>query len=306
MDDFKVTILGSGSAVPTSWHNPSGQVVLYRGKQYLIDCGEGTQMQMIRYKIKPKNLDHVFISHLHGDHYYGLIGLINSFHLMRREKPLHIYAPADLKAILNIQLKVSNTKLYYPLVFHPLEDSSGVLFTDDYFSVKAFPLLHSIPVWGFLFQEKERDRRIDKTFVKSYQPSIYKLKKIKDGVDFKTDKGEILKNKDITLQAYPSRSFAYCSDTAYLESTAKYVKGVDLLYHESTFDNSQKELATKTLHSTAAQAARVAMEARAGKLLLGHYSARFKELDSLLEEARVIFPESYLSVEGDCYTIEIQ
>ena len=305
MDDFKLTILGSGSAVPTSWHNPSSQVVLYRGTQYLVDCGEGTQMQMIRYKVKPKNLDHIFISHLHGDHYYGLIGLINSFHLMRREKPLHVYAPNDLKAILDIQLKVSNTTLYYPLVFHPLDDMDTELYSDDYFSVKAFPLKHSIPVWGFLFQEKERNRRIDKTFVKIHRPSIDEIKEIKGGSGFKTKNGKLLGNAEITLPPFPTRSYAYCSDTAYQASTAENVKGVDLLYHESTFDHSQKELAAKTLHSTAAQAAQVAKEAGARKLLLGHYSARFKELDSLLAEARKVFPESFLSKEGETWELKI-
>lgn len=306
MEDFKVTILGNGSAVPTSWHKPSSQVVLYRGKQYLIDCGEGTQMQMIRYKIKPKNLDHIFISHLHGDHYYGLIGLVNSFHLMRREKPLHVYAPNHLKAILDIQLKVSNTTLFYPLVFHALEDYDfGYLYENKEMYIRSFSLKHSIKVWGFLIKEKVKRRRIRKEFVKQHNPSIDEINKVLFGGDFVTKQGETLNNQDITLPPYPSRSYAYCSDTAYQESTVENVKGVDLLYHESTFDNSQAELAKKTLHSTARQAAQVAKKAEAGKLLLGHYSARFKELDSLLTEAREVFPESYLSVEGETYELII-
>jgi len=305
MSDFKVTVLGNGSAVPTSWHNPSGQVVFYTGKQFLVDCGEGTQMQMIRYKVKRKNLDHIFISHLHGDHYYGLIGLLNTFHLMRREKPLNIFAPADLKKVIDLQLKVSNTTLYYPLNFYPLEDySTENLYNDGRLTVRAFDLLHSIPVWGFLFKEDNKANRIDKSFVKKYKPSVEDILKILNGENYTTPDGIILKQEEITLPPSPPRSFAYCSDTAYQKSTVDAVKGVDLLYHESTFDKSANDLALKTLHSTATDAAHVAKEAEVKKLLLGHYSARFNDLDDLLAEAREVFKGTDLSKEGETYRID--
>lgn len=305
MNDFKVTVLGSGSAVPTSWHNPSSQVVEYNGKQFLIDCGEGTQMQMIRFKIRHKNLDHIFISHLHGDHFYGLIGLINSFHLMRREKPLYIYASKNLKSLIDFQLEITNTKLHYQLIFKFLEESNDdPLYEDKFLTIKAFPLLHSIPVWGFLVKEKESRWRISKLFVSENNPTPEEIAIILGGGDYTTTDGNVLKNKDITHPPHKQRSFAYCSDTAFLRSTAEYVTEVDLLYHESTFDNENTALAKQTLHSTAAQAAEVAKQANARKLLIGHYSARHKDLEDLLAEAREIFRESYLSIEGETYIID--
>lgn len=305
MKEFKVTVLGSGSAVPTSWHNPSAQLLQYFNQQYLIDCGEGTQMQMIKYKVKHNNLNHIFISHLHGDHFFGLIGLINTFHLLRREKPLHLYAPKDLNEIIQVQLRLSNTTLGYPFEFHPLEKQKAInLFENDFLTVRAFPLKHSAPVWGFRFTEKPLQANIDKAFIKKYHPSVRQIHEIKAGADYYSEKGEVVKNEQILMPAKPARSFAYCSDTAYLESTARYVKGVDLLYHESTFDNSREEMAEITLHSTAAQAAMVAKKAGVSKLLLGHYSARFKKDAQILrDEAREIFPESYLSNEGEVYTL---
>jgi len=304
MNDFKVTVLGNGSAVPTSWHNPSSQMVQYMGKQFLLDCGEGTQMQIIKYKVKTKNLDHIFISHLHGDHFYGLIGLINSFHLMRREKPLYIYASKELKGLIDFHLEVTNTALNYRIVFNFLEDEKDKpLYEDKYLTITSFPLKHSIAVRGFLIREKMGRRRLNKTFVKDYNPTPEDIVLIIGGGDFTTPDGKVLKHVDITLPPHKQRSFAYCSDTAFLEATSEHAKGVDLLYHESTFDNSNQSLAEQTLHSTAAQAAMVAKKAGAGKLLIGHYSARHKDLDALLAEAQEVFPESYLSEEGITYEI---
>ncbi len=306
MRKFQVTVLGCGSAVPTSWHNPSSQMVQYDNRQFLVDCGEGTQMQMIRYKVKYAKLDHIFITHLHGDHFFGLIGLMNTMHLMRREKTLHLYAPKDLKEIIETHLRLTNTGLYYPLEFHPLEDyqQNELLYEDKHLTIHSFPLKHSIAVWGFLFREKQVPPNLDKSFVKKYKPAIEQMLAIKKGADFVTTKGKVIPNRKITVSPPPPRSFAYCSDTAYLESTADNVERVDLLYHESTFDNSRKELANITLHSTAAQAARVALKGGAKKLLLGHYSARFKkDAEILQKEAREIFPESYLSNEGQTYNI---
>ena len=304
MTDFRITILGNGSAVPTSWHNPTSQLVYYCGNQFMIDCGEGAQMQMIKYKTSQKKLDHILISHMHGDHYYGLIGLLNSMHLMRRERQLTIFAPRDLEKILTLQLQCSNTRLYYPLQFCPLEDYAGsVLYEDERISVSAFPLKHSVPVWGYLFKEKEKQLRIDKKFVNQYNPAVEEILQIKQGANFIAPDGKLFKNDTITLPPLPRRSYAFCSDTAYLKSTGEYVNQVDLLYHESTFESDRLDLATKTLHSTAEQAAMVAKEAGAGKLLLGHYSARYFELDGLLEEARKVFPSTELSEEGKTYFI---
>jgi len=304
MNDFTIIVLGSGSAVPTSWHNPSSQIVQYLGKQFMIDCGEGTQMQMIRFKVKIRNLDNIFISHLHGDHFYGLIGLINSFHLNRRTKTLHIFAHEDLKKLINFQLNITHTTLNFPLAYHDLKpDSDHLIYEDGFITISSFPLKHSIPVWGFLIREKKSRRRIRKTFIQKYNPDIDEIAQILEGGDFKTPGGEIIKYDDITFPPPKPRSFAYCSDTAFLETTSTYIKGVDLLYHESTFDNANEELAKLTMHSTAAQAARIAKKAGAGKLLIGHYSARFKDLDALLEEAREVFPESYLSDEGNIYNV---
>jgi ribonuclease Z len=305
MNDFHVTVLGSGSAVPTSWHNPTSQLIHYKGKQFMVDCGEGTQMQMIRFRQKLRNLDHIMISHLHGDHYYGLIGQINSMHLLRREKPLKIFAPRLLEKALLLQLEISNTRLEYKLEFNALEDfEDKPLYSDHDLVIECFPLKHSVPVWGFLFREKLKARRLDKSFIEKYNPEVDQIKEIVKGGDFITPKGEVLANEIITLPPKPPRSYAFCSDTAYLEVTADYVRGVNLLYHESTFDESNRELAVKTDHATAAQAAKVAKDAGAGKLLLGHYSARYNELELLLEEAREVFPESYLSKEGETYTID--
>ena len=305
MIEFKVTVLGSGSAIPTSEQNPSSQLVTCNNIRFLIDCGEGTQMQMIKHHVRHSRLDHIFISHLHGDHYYGLIGLLNSYHLMHREKSMHVFAPRDLESMINLQLRISNTTLVYPLHFHYLETHDDKpLFESEQLIISSFPLKHSIPVWGFRFQEKEGERRVDKSFIQNHNPDIDQIVKIKNGADFTNPEGEVLKNETITNPPNPARSFAYCSDTAYLESTGEYVKGVDLLYHESTFDNSMKALADKTLHSTASQAAQVAKEAEAGKLLLGHYSARFKrDLIRLQDEAREVFPNSFLSREGETYHI---
>ncbi|MEJ2595216.1 MAG: ribonuclease Z [bacterium] len=304
MEDFKLTILGSGSAVPTARHNPSCQLVYHKGRQFMLDCGEGAQLQMNKYKLKYRKLDHIFISHLHGDHYYGLIGLINTYHLMRRESPLHIYGPARLQEVINLQLEVSATKLVYPLHFHSLrENESELLFEDPSITLTSFPLRHSLPVWGFLIREKPKLRRISKEIVKTHNLEVEAIKKIKMGGDLLLPDGTLLKHEEITSEPLPSRSYAYCTDTSYLESTAQYVQGVDLLYHESTFDDAQADLAESTRHSTASQAAKVAREAQAGKLLLGHYSARFTDLDQLLMEARDIFPDTLLSEEGKTYAL---
>ena len=304
MNLFNVTILGNGSAVPTSFQHPTSQLVTYGGKRFMIDCGEGTQMQMIKYQTGHKHIDHIFISHLHGDHYFGLIGIINTFHLFGRKNPLHIYAPAALEEIVNIQLAVSNTILRYSLVFHLLEEKEEKpLYEDKNLIISHFPLKHSIPAYGFVFREKTGERKIKKSFVSDYAPSIEQMHAIKTGSDFVAEDGRKIPNDIITDDPVAPHSYAYCSDTAYFKEIIPYISGVSLLYHESTFDNSQQEIAKDKLHSTAAQAALIAQEANVGKLLLGHYSARFRNKEHLLKEAKAVFLNTELSVEGENYQV---
>ena len=306
MVPFTLTVLGNGSAVPTSFQNPTSQLLNYNGKRFLIDCGEGTQMQMIKYNTGHKNIDNIFISHLHGDHFFGLIGLLNTFHLFGRTKSLTVYAPEKIKEIIEIQLKAANTKLRYEIKYVFTDKTEDVLYEDNNITVQHFPLKHSIPTYGFIFREKPKERKLKKSFVTQYSPSIEQIHKIKNGADFVTSDGVVLPNRDITYDPPLSRSYAFCSDTMYYEEVIPYIKGVSLLYHEATFDNSQQELAKEKLHSTAADAAVIALKAGAGRLLLGHYSARLKEneREHLLEEAKEIFPDSVLSEEGKTYFIE--
>lgn len=305
MLDFKVLILGNGSAVPTRQHNPSSQVVIYGRDKFLIDCAEGTQMQLIRYRISGLNIDNILISHLHGDHFFGLIGLISSNHLSGRKKALNIYSPRGLEDLIHHHLQLTNTTLRFPIYFITHEDNpGGKIFENKNLEISLIPLKHSVPSWGFIFKEKQRkQRRIQKAFVEEYNPGIEEIKNIQNGKDFIGPEGQVIQNKQITLSPQKARSYAYCSDTAYDESIVDFIKNVTLLYHESTFDNSLKALAESVLHSTAEQAATIAKKANAGKLLLGHYSGRFKELHTLEDEARKVFPNSILSQEGEQYSI---
>ena len=305
MIDFKVLILGNGSAVPTRWHNPSSQVVFYGKEKFLVDCAEGTQMQMIRYRISGTTIGNIFISHLHGDHFFGLIGLISTNHLAGRQKEMNIYAPAGLEELILHHLEVTNTTLRFPIHFFSHEkNESGLIYEDKNFEVRLVPLKHSIPAWGFLFREKKKRRRIDKAFIQEQNPDVESIQDIKNGEDFVNFDGKLFKNKEITLPPFPPRSYAYCSDTAYDESIVPLIKNVNLLYHEATFDNSMLELAVSVLHSTAEHAATIAKMANAGKLLLGHYSGRFKALHTLEDEARKVFLNSVLSREGEYYVIQ--
>ncbi len=301
---FNITILGNGSAVPTSFQHPTSQLVSYDNKHFMVDCGEGTQMQMITFKTGHKNINHIFISHLHGDHYFGLIGLVNTFHLFGRTIPLHIYAPSEIKDIVEIQLAASKTTLRYPLVYHALEDTlDKPLYEDNKLQVYHFPLNHRIPAYGFLFKEKSGELKLKKSFVAEFNPSIEQMHAVKQGIDFETETGERIANRSITIPPPSPRSYAFCSDTAYFEDVIPFIEKVDLLYHEATFDNSQEELAKDKYHSTAAQAALIAKKSGAHKLLLGHYSARFSDKAHLLTEARAVFSNTVLSVEGECYEV---
>ena len=302
--DFSVTILGNGSAVPTDTQNPTAQLVRYQGQRFLIDCGEGTQMQMIKYHTGFKNLRHIFISHLHGDHFFGLVGLLSTFHLFGRKEPLHLYGPSDLKSFLDLSFKISNTTLLYPLFFHSTEDKDSILYEDENLTISKIPLKHSLPTTGFLFAEKKRPRKLNKAFVTKYQPSIAQMKAIKTGRDYHLPSGGVLENHLITSVGKPQRKYAYCSDTAYDERIVPFIQGVDLLYHESTFENAALDKALNRLHSTAMQAATIAQMAKVKKLLLGHYSARMNnDFSVLLSEARSIFKPAFLSEQGVTYAV---
>jgi len=295
---FSITVLGSGAAIPTSTRNPSAMLVRMNNSHFLVDCGEGAQMQLRRFGIRFQRISHIFISHLHGDHFFGLIGLISSLHLLGRTDPLHIFGDAILEDIINLQLKASQTSLVYPLIFHPFTNRSEVIYEDEHQFVKTFPLNHRIPTTGFLFMEKPRLRKIKKTFLAKENVSIEEIKKIKAGADFVSRNGKIYENQFITIEPPAPRSFAYCSDTKYDETIPDHIHGVNLLYHEASFARDLAIVADEKYHSTAGQAAAIAMKAGAEQLLIGHFSARYKLTTDLLAEAVEIFPNTVIAEDG--------
>ena len=302
---FELTILGTGSATPTLRRNPSAQVLNVRDKLFLIDCGEGTQIALRKNKIKFQRIETIFISHLHGDHYLGLQGLISTFSLLGRNKELHIYSPPGLEKLTELQFELSGSKSCYPIYFHELTKASiETIFENDHLTVQAFPLKHRVPTYGFLFKEKKKLRHINGRVTKDLSIPHYAFVKLKKGEDFiHPDSGELFPYKELTLAADPSYSYAYCSDTAYFTALASIVKGVDLLYHESTFLHKDAKLAKKTMHSTAKQAATLAKKAEVKKLLLGHYSSRYPAIELLLDEAKLVFDNSILTNDGDNYRL---
>lgn len=302
---FELTILGASSATPTSNRNPTAQVLNVLERFFLIDCGEGTQMQLRKYKIKFQRINHIFISHLHGDHYFGLMGLLSSMHLLGRQNELHLYAPAPLKEIIDIQLKYSETQLNYPLIFHSLNfDSKTLLFEDDLVKVSSFPLNHRIATCGFLFEEKPKAKSIIKEKIKEYQIGIADIHKIRAGYDYVTIDGKIIPNNELTHPSPHLRKYAYCSDTRYSEKLLEYITNVDVLYHEATFLHELIDRAEATYHSTAKEAGMAAAKANAKQLIIGHFSARYPDLIPLLQEAQSQFNNTLLAEEGKSYLIQ--
>lgn len=296
---MKLTILGCYAATPRTFTNPTSQLLEIRNRLFLIDCGEGTQVQLRKNKIRFSKINHIFISHLHGDHFFGLVGLISTFTLLNRTTDLHIYGPKGIKEIIKLQLRLSNSWTNYGLFFHELESNeSEVIFEDEKVLVKTIPLKHRIYTNGFLFQEKVGERKLNLDAVQNYEIETCYYQKIKNGKDITLDDGRLIENEKLTFDPVPVKSYAFCSDTAYNEMMIPIIENVDVLYHEATFLQSEEGLAEKTLHSTAMDAAKIALKANVKQLILGHYSTRYESLELFKEEASQIFSNVLLGDDG--------
>lgn len=301
---FEITILGSSSATPIYNRNPSSQLLNVNDKLFLIDCGEATQQQMLRFGIKAQKIEHIFISHLHGDHYLGLVGLLSSLHLNGRKKPLHIYAPAELLEILNVQFKYSETELRYPIEFHPTQtEKSEIIFENQDISVETIVLSHRIPCTGFKFLGKKRLPKIIKEKVDELQISVDHIKLIKKGFDFTDKSGKTYTSAQLTTASEEPKVYAYCSDTICNWSYIEQIRNTDLLYHEATFLHDMLDRAAETFHTTSLQAGEIAVKANVKKLLIGHFSARYRDLQPLLDESRSVFPNTELAIEGMTFEV---
>jgi ribonuclease Z len=297
-----VTILGNNSAVPSHGRHPTAQIIQTAEHLMMIDCGEGTQMQMNLYKIKRSRINHIFISHLHGDHYFGLIGLLNSLALNNRLNTLHIYSPSKLQSIIEIQMSVTGSDFPYRICFHPLGEE-GIIFEDKRLSVSSFKVNHRIECWGFVFREKRDPRRLNIQQVKKYKVPSSFFENLHHGEDYLTPESKVIKNEELTTAAEPPKSYAYCADTAYYEPICEKIKGVDMVYHEATYLSGLEKKAKERFHSTSAQAAMIAQNAGAKKLLMGHFSSMYDCLDEFKAEARKIFKNSEIAEEGVCYIV---
>lgn len=299
MEPFNIHILGCGSALPTLKHYASSQVVEIRGKFFMIDCGEGTQIQLRRSRIGFTKIQAVFISHLHGDHCFGLIGLISTFGMLGRTAPLHVYAPADLEKFLDEEIRLFCNALEFDVVFHPVDTTRHqTIYEDRSLTVESIPLDHRIACSGFLFREKPTLPHIRRDMIDCYEVPVSQINNIKNGADWVTPDGETIPNSRFTVPSAPPRAYAYCCDTRYKPQLSQIVKGVNLLYHDSTYDSSCAGRAHLYYHSTSQQAAQVALDAHVGRLMLGHFSARYDNEDNILKEAQAIFPNSFLANEG--------
>lgn len=302
---FELIILGSSSATPIYNRHPTAQVLNIRERFFLIDCGEGTQMQLMKFKVRFNRISHIFISHLHGDHYLGLLGLISTMHLQGRTTDLHIYGQQELMDIIELQLRLSNTILRYNLIFHPVRHFiSSMIHEDNDVQVFTIILNHRIPCTGFLFREKPKPRKLIVDKIQEHNIPFAFYQRLKDGADYEDESGKVIKNSELTMAPKPPRSYAFCSDTVYEESIIDEVRGVDLLYHEATFLHDMLERAQVTFHTTARQAGELAKKAGVKKLLIGHFSARYKDLNPLFDEARSAFPNTQLAVEGNRFNVE--
>lgn len=304
MEKFELHILGCGSALPTTRHFPTSQIVNVRDKLFMIDCGEGAQLQFRKSHLKFSRLNHIFISHLHGDHCFGLLGLISTLNLLGRTAELHIHSPKGLETLLTPMLDFFNRQMTYKVLFHEFDTKEPMqIYEDRSLTVTTIPLRHRMPCCGFLFAEKRCPNHIIREMVDFYQVPVYELNRIKNGADYVTPEGKTVSNNLLTRPSAPSRSYAYCSDTIYLPSIVEQIKGVDLLFHEATFANEDAPRAKETFHTTAAQAAEIARRAEVKKLLIGHFSARYEDENILLQEASAIFPDTQLAKETLCVSV---
>ncbi len=301
---FALTILGSSGALPAFGRFPTSQYLTIQNRHFLIDCGEGAQMQLMKYQLPVHKINHIFISHLHADHYLGLMGLLFSMHLQKRVNDLHLYAQKGLDEIILLHLKYSKSALSYTIRFHVFDpEQQTIIFEDAAVSVTTIPLTHKLPCAGFLFREKGKPFKLDK---QKLLPGIklQHLALLKTGADVFDDSGNLLyRNRDFTLPPAPSYSYAYCSDTAWNETMVDQLKHVDLLYHETTFMEEDRDKAIETRHSTTLDAARIARQANVGKLLIGHFSARYRELEPVLAEAQTVFTNTALAIEGNTFEL---
>lgn len=301
---MRLTILGCYAATPRTFTNPTSQVLEIQNHLFLIDCGEGTQVQLRKYRVKFSRIKHIFISHLHGDHFFGLPGLISTFRLLGRENELHIYGPKGIKEAITLFLKLGDSWTNFPLIFHEIEATEpAILYEDDKISVQTIPLDHRVYTNGFLFTEKEAPRTLDVEAARQYGVDKSQYIKIKEGADGISKNGNIVPNVKLTLDPPKPKSYAYCSDTAYKESIVPLIENVDTLYHESTFLDSEAHLCTKTKHSTAKQAAQIASQAHVGSLILGHYSTRYKAIELFKEEAQEVFSQVELADDGKVFDL---
>ncbi len=299
---MKLNILGCYSATPRTLTNPTSQVLEINNHMFLIDCGEGTQVQLRKNKIKFSRIKHIFISHLHGDHYFGLAGLISTFKSLTRETDLHIYAPKGLKEVITLQMKLSDSWTNYRLIFHELTSkSSELIFEDDKVEVYTIPLIHRVYTNGFLFKEKIGDRKLDMNAVQNADIDVAYYRKLKQGFDVENNKGLHIKNESVTTDPIKPKSYAFCSDTMYNESVVPIIEDVDVLYHESTFLEKHAHLAEPTKHTTAKQAASIAKQANVGTLILGHYSTRYDGLNGFKNEAKEVFDNVILAEDGKAF-----
>ena len=304
MEKFELHILGCGSALPTTRHFATSQVVNLRDKLFMIDCGEGAQMQLRKSRLKFSRLNHIFISHLHGDHCFGLMGLISTFGLLGRTAELHIHSPKGLEELLTPMLNFFCHTLAYKVIFHEFDTrQTSVVYEDRSMTVTTIPLQHRIPCCGFLFAEKARPNHIIRDMVDFYKVPVYELNRIKNGSDYVTPEEEVIANTRLTRPSDPPRKYAYCSDTIFRPEIVKQLSGVELLFHEATFAESELARAKETYHTTAAQAARIALEAGVRQLVIGHFSARYEDESILLKEASAVFPNTILAKENLCISL---
>ena len=299
---LSVTILGNNSAVPAFNRHPTSQVVSHDGTNYLVDCGEGTQIQMIKYKIRRGKISHIFISHLHGDHYFGLVGLINTFGLLNHTQELHVYGPEPLQQIIEMQLRVGENKLPYPLHFHTLFENA-VLVDNERIRIKCFKTNHRILCFGFSFEEKEGKRKLLIDKVRKAKIPISFYHSLQNGLDYITPRGEVIKNDWITAPPERGKQYAFCADTKYDESIIEHIYGFNSIYHETTYLDNMQDKAGDRFHSTTKQAAMIARKAMVNKLLIGHFSSKYSTLDAFQQEARQVFPNTELAIEGVTYEI---